>query len=233
MAPKIVVIEDREDVVRVLKTYLEPEGFQVVTAATGEEGLRVVNREKPDLLILDLVLPGLDGLEVCRRLRRDPDTAQLPILILSGKGEATDRVTGLEVGADDYVAKPFNATEVVARVKALLRRASGSPAVRMLREGSIEVDIDRYTVSVEGRPVKLTAKEFDLLRALLEAKGRTLTRSFLLETIWGYGQAAAVESRTLDVHILALRKKLGKEGKRILTVRNVGYRVLPADQEPS
>ncbi|MGH7255256.1 MAG: response regulator transcription factor, partial [Nitrospirales bacterium] len=175
MAPKIVVIEDREDVVRVLKTYLEPEGFQVVAAATGEEGLRLVTREKPDVLILDLVLPGLDGLEVCRRLRRDPETAQLPILILSGKGEATDRVTGLEVGADDYVAKPFNATEMVSRVKALLRRASGSHAVRMLREGSIELDIDRYTVSVEGRPVKLTAKEFDLLRALLEAKGRTLT----------------------------------------------------------
>ncbi len=239
MTSKILIVEDEQGVVHLLKSRLEPEGFQVIAAYNGQAGLRAATEARPDLVILDLTLPGLDGFELCRRIRRQPETARLPILVLSGRTEEVDKVVMLELGADDYVTKPFNAKELVARVKTLLRRVS-APALlpRMLRIGTLEVDLDRYTVSVAGQPISLTAKEFDLLKALLEAKERTLTRAFLLEQVWEYGEELEIETRTVDVHIRSLRKKLGSEGDRIITVRNVGYRlettsphVTPATQD--
>lgn len=225
MAQKILIVEDMQSLADALRVFLQREGFQVVLAYDGVEGLRLVTEEKPDLVILDIVLPGEDGLEVCRRIRQEPETARLPILILSGKGEEMDKVVGLEVGADDYLAKPFGDRELVVRVRALLRRSLAPAQSRVLRVGGIEVDSERYTVSVGGRPVALTPRELELLRALLEAKGRALGRGYLLETLWGRDRKVGIESRTLDVHVRSLRNKLGREGQRILTVRKVGYRV--------
>lgn len=225
MAQKILIIEDMEDIVFVLKEYLEREGFQVTAAYNGLQGLQAVTEQKPDLVILDLTLPGLEGLEVCRRIRRDPETAQIPVLILSGKGEEVDKVVGLEVGADDYMTKPFGPKELVARVKTLLRRTGAPQVAKVLKAGQIEMDLERYTVNVRGRGIALTLREFDLLRALLEVKGRALSREFLLEKVWGRDREVGIETRTIDVHIRSLRNKLGPEGRRILTVRNVGYRL--------
>jgi len=225
VAQKILIVEDMQSLADALRVFLQREGFQVVLAYDGVEGLRVATEEKPDLAILDIVLPGMDGLEVCRRIRQNPKTARLPILILSGKGEEMDKVVGLEVGADDYLAKPFGDRELVVRVRALLRRSLAPTQSRVLRVGGIEVDSERYTVSVGGRPVALTPRELELLRALLEAKGRALGRGYLLETLWGRDRKVGIESRTLDVHVRSLRNKLGREGQRILTVRKVGYRV--------
>jgi len=238
MASKVLIVEDEQGVVHLLRARLEPEGFQVIAAYNGQEGLRAVTEARPDLVILDLTLPGLDGFELCRRIRQQPETARLPILVLSGRTEEVDKVVMLELGADDYVTKPFNTKELVARVKTLLRRVSTPALPRVLRVGTLEVDLDRYTVFVAGQPISLTAKEFELLKALLEAKERTLTRAFLLERVWEYGEELKIETRTVDVHIRSLRKKLGSEGDRILTVRNVGYRldttspqVTPAPQD--
>jgi len=225
MAPKILIVEDERGIVYLLKTRLESEGFQVIAAYDGQVGLRAVTEARPDLIILDLNLPGLNGFEFCRRIRRQPELARLPILVLSGRAEEADKVGALELGADDYVTKPFSDNEVVARVKTLLRRVSAPALPRMLRAGNLEVDLDRYTVSVTGHAVFLTAKEFELLKTLWDAKGRTLTRTFLLERVWEYGEELAIETRTVDVHIRSLRKKLGTEGARIITVRNVGYRL--------
>src|SRR5436309_10679500 len=223
MDSKILIVEDEQSVVDLLRKGLEPEGFQVIAAYNGQAGLRAVAEARPDLIILDLTLPELDGFELCRRIRRQPESARLPILVLSGRTEEVDKVVMLELGADDYVTKPFNTKELVARVKTLLRRVSTPELPRVLRVGSLEVDLDRYTVLVAGQPTSLTAKEFELLKALLEARERTLNRSFLLERVWEYGEDLAIETRTVDVHIRSLRKKLGSEGARILTVRNVGY----------
>ena len=225
MASKVLIVEDEQGVVHLLRARLEPEGFQVIAAYDGQAGLRAVTEARPDLLILDLTLPGLDGFEICRRIRQQPETARLPILVLSGRTEEVDKVVMLELGADDYVTKPFNTKELVARVKTLLRRVSTPALPRVLRVGTLEVDLDRYSVFVASQPISLTAKEFELLKALLEAKERTLTRAFLLERVWEYGEELEIETRTVDVHIRSLRKKLGSEGTRILTVRNVGYRL--------
>lgn len=224
MPAKILVVEDEQDIVELVRYHLEREGFRVVAASDGPGALRAIAGEKPDLVILDLMLPGIDGLEVCRRLRRDPSTVRLPIIMLTAKGEEVDKIVGLELGADDYVTKPFSPRELVARVKALLRRSTEPEMAEVFRFGSLEVDVGRHTVTVQGGAVELTSKEFDLLRALIAAKGRVLSRDFLLEKVWGYERAFEVESRTVDVHIRRLRQKLGPEGCRILTVKNVGYR---------
>jgi two-component system phosphate regulon response regulator PhoB len=183
-----------------------------------------VREHHPDLLILDLMLPGMDGLEICRHLRQDAATARLPILMLTAKAEEVDRVVGLEVGADDYVVKPFSPRELVARVRAILRRAQEPAEVSIRRVGDLEVDEARHSVAVQGTSVELTAKEFGLLCALIRANGRVLNREQLLEGVWGYADAAEIESRTVDVHIRRLREKLGAEAKRIVTVKGVGYR---------
>ena len=170
------------------------------------------------------MLPGMDGLEVCRRLRGDPATAALPIIMLTAKADEIDRVVGLEMGADDYLAKPFSTKELVARVRAVLRRARPGETARALTVGGVSLDPTRHAVTVGGRPVELTPKEFDLLHALLAAAGRVLSREHLLNRVWGYARADEIESRTVDVHIRRLRAKLGAEERRIATIKGVGYR---------
>ncbi|HUK64074.1 MAG TPA: winged helix-turn-helix domain-containing protein, partial [Dongiaceae bacterium] len=178
----------------------------------------------PDLVVLDLMLPEMDGLEVCRRLRGDPATAALPLIMLTAKADEVDRVVGLELGADDYLAKPFSPKELVARVRAVLRRARPGPSSRPITIGEVSLDAARHSVTVAGRPVELTPKEFDLLQTLLEAAGRVLSREHLLNRVWGYARADEIESRTVDVHIRRLRAKLGTEERRIATIKGVGYR---------
>jgi DNA-binding response OmpR family regulator len=228
---KILIVEDMESVVTLLRSLLEREGFQVTTAPDGVEALEAVRRDKPDLVLLDLMLPGLDGLEVCRRIRHDPLTAHLPIIILSGKEEETDKVIGLEIGADDYITKPFQANELIARVKSRLRRSAPTDPARVLKVGGLEMQLDRYTVTLHGQPIHLTSKEFNLLRALIMTNGRVLSRDALFESVWGHHKDADLQSRTIDVHIRSLRNKLGPEGYRIFTVRNVGYRLDPSPPE--
>ncbi len=227
MASRVLVVEDEADIRDLLAFHLERDGYQVTRATTGPEALRQLRAAPPDLVILDLMLPELDGLEVCRRLRADPATATLPVIMLTAKGDEVDRVVGLELGADDYVVKPFSPKEMLARVRAVLRRArtplSGAP----LAVGGITLDGATHQATVSERPLTLTPKEFDLLRALLEARGRVLSREFLLDRVWGYARAGEIESRTVDVHVRRLRAKLGPEGERILTVKNVGYRLAP------
>ncbi len=221
---KVLVIDDEKDIVSLLRYHLEKAGFQCLEGMDGTVALRLVREHHPDLLILDLMLPGMDGLEICRQLRQDTATARLPILMLTAKAEEVDRVVGLEVGADDYVVKPFSPRELVARVRAILRRAQEPVDLSLRRLGALEVDEGRHSVTVEGMPVELTAKEFGLLCALIRANGRVLNREQLLEDVWGYADAAEIESRTVDVHIRRLREKLGTEAKRIVTVKGVGYR---------
>jgi phosphate regulon transcriptional regulator PhoB len=224
MPARVLVIDDEKDIVSLLRYHLEKSGFHCLEGMDGSTALRLVREYHPDLLILDLMLPGMDGLEICRQLRQDVATARLPILMLTAKAEEVDRVVGLEVGADDYVVKPFSPRELVARVRAILRRAQEPAEFSVKRIGELEVDESRHSVGVQGTPVELTAKEFGLLCALMRANGRVLNREQLLEGVWGYADAAEIESRTVDVHIRRLREKLGSEAKRIVTVKGVGYR---------
>jgi two-component system alkaline phosphatase synthesis response regulator PhoP len=224
MATCVLVVEDEPDIRDLVVFHLEREGFQCRTARTGVEALKRVKTAAPDLIILDLMLPELDGLEVCRRLRHDPATSSIPVIMLTAKGDEVDRIVGLEMGADDYVTKPFSPKELVARVRAVLRRSHPGEAPAMFSAGALAVDFGKHLVAVGGAAVALTAKEFDLLRALIEAHGRVLSREFLLDRVWGYARASEIESRTVDVHIRRLRQKLGVEGRRILTVKGVGYR---------
>jgi len=224
MATKVLIVDDEKDIVELVRYHLEKQGFHCLQAGDGPTALRLARQHRPDLLILDLMLPGLDGLEVCRQLRRDAATAGLPIIMLTARGEEVDRVVGLEVGADDYVVKPFSPRELVARVKAILRRAQEPTAPSPRRIGALEVNEASHQVAVAGTGVELTVKEFGLLRALLRANGRVLNREQLLEGVWGYPNAEEIESRTVDAHIRRLRQKLGSEARRIVTVKGVGYR---------
>lgn len=221
---KVLVVDDEKDITALVAYHLEREGFRVLQAHDGLQALELVKRERPSLLVLDLMLPHLSGLDVCRRLRKEPDTARLPILMLTAKAEETDKVLGLELGGDDYLTKPFGPKELVARVKALIRRSEEVQGGEVVKAGSLEIDLDRYTVTIRKRAVELTPKEFDLLKALVLAKGRVLTREYLLDRVWGYERASEIESRTVDVHVRRLREKLGPEAARIVTVKSVGYR---------
>ena len=222
--PKILVVDDEPSIVEVVQYNLKKAGFRVITASDGQAGLQRCRAEEPDLVLLDLMLPKVDGLEVCRILKQDPKTRHIPIIMVTVKAEETDRVVGLELGADDYVTKPFSPRELVARVKAVLRRRHAEPPEEVFSVGELRVDWARHLVTVKGKPVELTAKEFQLLRALVEAKGRVLTREILLDKVWGYARSLEIETRTVDLHISQLRKKLGRVGARILTVKNAGYR---------
>src|SRR5215475_14290698 len=224
MAREVLVVEDEPDIRRLVVLHLERDGFRCRTAANGLDALREVKANLPDLVVLDLMLPGLDGLEVCRRLRSDTSTASVPIIMLTAKSDEVDRVVGLEVGADDYVAKPFSPKELVARVRAVLRRARPSQPTRVLAVGPVTLDPERHAVTLGGKALQLTPKEFDLLQALLEAAGRVLSREYLLNHVWGYARADEIESRTVDVHVRRLRAKLGDAGSRIATIKSVGYR---------
>jgi phosphate regulon transcriptional regulator PhoB len=224
MAVKVLIVDDERDIVELVRYHLDKAGFQCVEARDGATAIRVVREQHPDLVILDLMLPGLDGLEICRQLRRDPATSRLPVIMLTAKAEEVDRVVGLEIGADDYVVKPFSPRELVARVRAILRRAREEVATSVRRVGDLEVDEAKHQVTVRRSPIDVTVKEFGLLCALVRAKGRVLSREQLLEGVWGYDNASEIESRTVDVHIRRLREKLGAEAKRIVTVKGVGYR---------
>lgn len=228
MSSRVLIVEDEPDIRELVVHHLKREGYLVSAASSGEEALRQVQAAPPDLVLLDLMMPAMDGLEVCRRLRQDPVTASLPIVMLTAKGDEVDRVLGLEIGADDYIVKPFSPKELLARVRAVLRRSRPASGAAPLRLGALLIDLGTHTASVGGLALALTPKEFDLLRALLEARGRVLSREFLLDRVWGYSRASEIESRTVDVHVRRLRVKLGPEGRRILTVKSVGYRLDPA-----
>jgi DNA-binding response OmpR family regulator len=221
----VLVIEDEPDIRDLLAFHLEREGYAVTKSGTGAEGLRLARAAPPDLILLDLMLPEVDGFEVCRRLRQDPVTQAVPLVMLTARGDEVDRVLGLELGADDYVVKPFSPREVVARVRAVLRRSRPTAGTTPVTVGPLQIDAAAHTVSVDGVAVNLTRREFDLLRALVEAGGRVLSREFLLDRVWGYTAAGEIESRTVDVHVRRLRQKLGRAGQRIGTVTGVGYRL--------
>ena len=227
MTKDILVVDDEPDIRRLIVMHLERDGFRCRTAGTGLDALREAKAAAPDLVILDLMLPTIDGLEVCRRLRADGATAGVPIIMLPARADEVDRVVGLEIGADDYVVKPFSPKELVARVRAVLRRAQPAEPVRVLTAGPLTLDPARHAVTLDGRPLALTPKEFDLLQVLLESAGRVLSRERLLSHVWGYARADEIESRTVDVHVRRLRAKLGDFGSRIATVKAVGYRFEP------
>jgi DNA-binding response OmpR family regulator len=222
---RILMLEDRRETVPGLRDRLEDEGFDVVEATDDDQALRLAGDVTPDLILLDYERPVLDGLEVCRQIRRRLHAPDLPVLVLSRTAEDAEKVAALEHGADDFVGRPFNPRELIARMKAVLRR-SGRPAEGgVLRAGPLEMDLDRYRVTSNGRRMRLTSKEFELLRELLEAKGRVVRREALFARVWGHRTGVGVTSRTLDVHIRRLRKLLEDDGPRILTVRGVGYRM--------
>jgi len=218
---KILVVEDDKHILRALKYNIEKAGYAVLAAEDGETALRLYAREKPDLLVLDLMLPKIDGLEVCKAVRQKTKT---PVIMLTARKEEVDRVLGLELGADDYVTKPFSMRELLARIKAVLRRAGASGSPTGLKCGGLEVDFEKYEVKSGGREVSLSTKEFAFLKCLVQAAGKALTREQLLDKIWGYDKALEIDTNTVDQHVARLRGKLGAEAARIITVKNVGYR---------
>jgi len=227
-AYKILVVEDEPDIRKLVHYNLVQDHYKVVEAENGEQALKIVQRDKPSLVILDLMMPGMSGLEVCRTLRGQDETAKLPILMLTAKAGEADRVLGLELGADDYLAKPFSPRELVARVRAILRRANGAGQTEMppaYQKGGLKIDFATYEVSVRGKPIKLTLKEFELLKFLVQNPNRVLNRDQLLDRVWG-GETF-VTPRTVDVHIRRLRKAIEKDDSNpqwILTLRGVGYK---------
>ena len=221
---RALVVEDDPDIVELIDHYLKAEGFEVEALGDGRQALERLRGGGHDVVILDLQLPGLDGLSLCAELRRDKRTRSLPVIMLTARGDEADRVVGLEVGADDYVVKPFSPKELVARVRALMRRLERREDEEApLVLGALEIDGARHTVRWEGQAVHLTAKEFALLVALVEAKGRVLSRQALLEQVWGYSYAEG--TRTVDVHVRRLREKLPGIAGRLTTVKSLGYRM--------
>jgi DNA-binding response OmpR family regulator len=219
----ILVVDDEGNIVELVRLYLETEGYSVVTAADGEKALEMYERHDPDLVVLDLMLPRMDGFEVCRELRRRGD---VPILMLTARSEDVDAIVGLELGADDYVTKPFNPRALVARVKAILRRTDATAkGGRPIAVGNLRIDPRRREVTIGDRRLELRAREFDLLAALARDPGAVLTRDALLEDVWGTDFPG--ETRTVDVHVAEVRKKLGGDGPQIETVRGLGYRLVP------
>lgn len=224
--PRILIIEDESDIIELLQYNLEREGFQVFSARNGDRGVVEANLRKPHLILLDLMLPGQDGLQVCQQIRQRSELSKTPIIMLTAKGEESDKVLGLGLGADDYVTKPFSPKELIARIKAVLRR--GGPAVaesgqNRIEFGPVVLDPARHEVLLREKQISLTAAEFKILKALLSSPGRVFTRDQLLEKLTGGG--SFVLDRNIDVHIGMIRKKLGDDGKLISTIRGVGYKV--------
>jgi len=221
----IIVVDDEADLIELVSYNLRKEGFTVDSASDGEKALEKIRKGTYSLVILDLMLPGIQGIELCRIIRNDPKTVNLPIIMLTAKGEEVDKIIGLEMGADDYMSKPFSPRELVARVKAVLRRSMEKPAAeKILKIGELEIDRERYTVTVKGKPVKLSATEYRLLLFLAERRGRVFSRDQLLDAVWR--DEAFVEPRTVDVHIRRLRANIEKEPahpKYIKTMRGIGY----------
>jgi two-component system alkaline phosphatase synthesis response regulator PhoP len=231
MSHRILVVDDDREIVRLVRTYLEQSGFEVLTAYDGETALHILRRERPDLVLLDLMLPGRDGLDITRAVKSDSGLAAMPIIMLTARVEDHDKIVGLELGADDYVVKPFNPHEVVARVRAVLRRVHGEAAPpRVLQVGEVTIDVDRHLVQVKGKAAHLTPTEFALLRALAEHPGHTLTRSEMIEKGLGYSYEGL--ERTVDSHVKNLRRKLdeaGDAGPVVETVFGIGYRLSIGD----
>jgi len=225
--PKILVVDDEPDAVELIEFNLKGAGFDVLTAADGEEALRLARGHVPDLVLLDLMLPEVDGLEVCKILRRDSTTASLPIVMVTAKAGELDRVLGLELGADDYVTKPFSPRELVLRVKNLLRRRStADQKAERVQVHELLIDLPRHLVTVQGRSVELTATEFKLLSVLAQRRGRVQSREQLLRDVWNYDNV--IDTRTVDTHMRRLREKLGRAARFLDTVRGVGYRFAEA-----
>jgi two-component system phosphate regulon response regulator PhoB len=219
----ILIIEDEKDILDLVEYNLKQAGFQVLTAADGGAGLELAIKKRPILIILDLMLPGMDGKDVCRALKSNPVTKTIPVLMLTAKAEELDRVVGFELGADDYVTKPFSPRELVLRVKAILRRKEApAESEKTIQIGDLLIDIDRHQVSVKKNLLQLTSTEFKLLVELVSNRGRFQTRERLLDKVWGYTYEGY--ARTVDTHIRRLREKLGKTGDLIETLRGVGYR---------
>jgi DNA-binding response OmpR family regulator len=218
----ILVIDDEKDLVRLLRHNLEKSGYRVVTAASAEAGLKKVREAEPALIILDIMLPGMDGLECLRALRGE---SSVPVILLSAKGSEVDRVLGLKLGADDYVIKPFSVAELMARVAARLRKPAAPDGGKPTDIGALRVDFARHEVSVKGRPVRLATKEFRVLELLIESDGKVLSREALLELAWGHDAGLELDTRTVDQHIARLRRKLGPAGALIETVPNFGYKL--------
>lgn len=221
---RIAIVEDEQDLLELVKYNLSREGYQVQTSMTGEEALRLIRHEQPDLILLDIMLPGMDGLEVCRALKSRDQTANIPIIMLTAKGEESDIVRGLELGADDYITKPFSPRVLSARIKALLRRLASEQRsdASVIEVGSLVIDAERHEVRVDGDPVDLTATEFKLISLLANRPGRVFTRQQIIESI--HDGFAAVTDRSVDVQVVSVRRKLREAGKNVETVRGVGYR---------
>lgn len=225
MKEKILIVDDEKDIVKLLDYNLKKENFRTIAAYNGNKALELAGREHPDVVILDLMLPDVDGLEVCRMLKKDAKTSSIPIVMLTAKGQEADKIVGLELGADDYVTKPFSPRELIARIRAVLRRLKEKERLpEAFEAGDLMIDFSKIWVGVKGKPVDVTAKEFELLKALIKASGRVLSRDYLLNAIWGMDQSLEIQTRTVDAHITTLRKKLKGEARRIVTVKNYGYR---------
>jgi phosphate regulon transcriptional regulator PhoB len=222
----ILIIEDEKDIAEAIEYNLSKEGYKVSKAFDGTNGLRAAQAKSPDLIILDLMLPGIDGFEICKQLKKDAKTSHIPIIMLTAKSGEVDKVLGLELGADDYITKPFSMRELVARVKTVLKRyeKKEKPAAKKLGFANVQIDLEKHEVTVGTKLVELTAKEFSLLQYLVENKGRAFSREHLLDHVWGI--EVAIETRTVDVHVKRLREKLGKAGEHILTLRGVGYKLV-------
>lgn len=228
---KVLIVDDEEHIVELLQFNLVNAGYKVITANNGLDALKKVKENKPDLLLLDLMLPGMDGLDVCKEIKRDKETSKTSIIMLTAKSEELDKILGLELGADDYITKPFSIRELLARVKAVLRRSSSDEISEEIYEiGRLKVDFERNEVLINNEKVELTLKEFELLEILIKNKGKILRRETLLDKVWGYEYIG--ETRTVDVHIRYLRKKVeddDKNPKFIETIRGVGYRFNPVE----
>jgi DNA-binding response OmpR family regulator len=226
----VLIVEDDPDIAELVARYLDKAGFTSQRESSGREALKRIAEKPPDVLVLDLMLPHVDGLEICRRLRANEATAGIPIIMLTARGDESERIVGLEIGADDYLAKPFSPNELVARVRALVRRAQRKePATRKLQYANIVVDTERHVVSSGGHEVTLTAKEFLLLNYLLERRGRVVSRDTLLTDVWGYRYTGG--TRTVDVHVRRLREKLPLLASALVTVKQFGYKL--ADPPPA
>jgi DNA-binding response OmpR family regulator len=225
----ILVIDDEKDLIELVRYNLEKEGFDVIAATDGQLGLDVVRKHRPDLVVLDLMMPGLDGLQVCQQLRNDPRAGRIPVIMLTAKATEADRIVGLELGADDYITKPFSPREVVARIKAVLRRtASQSNPPQVIRSADLTIDLSGHEVSYRGQRIALTATEFRILEFLASRPGRVFSRDEIIDAALGNEQA--VFDRTVDVHITAIRRKLGSGADQIETVRGFGYKFRHASE---
>lgn len=222
---KILIVDDEEHIVELIKFNLENNGYKVIFANNGNDAIKLAKSEIPQLVLLDLMIPGIDGYDVCREIRRDSSTSTIPVIMITAKSEEIDKILGLELGADDYITKPFSIREMVARVKAILRRAKTQYPDDTYTIGDINIDFQKHEIIKNNKKIELTLKEFELLQILIKNKGRVMTRDFLLDKVWGYEYMG--ETRTVDVHIRHLRQKVeddDKNPKYIETIRGIGYR---------